>query len=162
MHQYAADPKVTRYTDWGPNTPAETAAFIASVTNPPPAVHPFAIVTRANQELIGGCEVRVVSERTGRGELGYVLRPPWWNQGYATETAGLLLRYAFEDLGLQRVEATCDPQNVGSARVLAKIGMQRIDLLRQHLLVRGVWRDSLVFAIDRADLERPEHTPPAP
>jgi ribosomal-protein-alanine N-acetyltransferase len=151
VHRYAADPAVTQYTDWGPNTPAETAAFIRSAVAPAPSSHPFAIVLPAEQILIGAAELRVVSEREQRGELGYVLARRWWGLGYATEAAGLLLEFGFGSLGLRRIEATCDPENVASVRVLTKIGLSRIGLLGEHLLVRGVWRDSLLFAMDAED-----------
>ncbi len=57
-----------------------------------------------------------------------------------------MLRFAREDLGLERVEATCRPGNVASQRVLRRIGMQQEGLLRSHVLIRGHREDSLLFA----------------
>ena len=54
--------------------------------------------------------------------------------GYATEAAGALLRFGFDQAGLHRITATCDPENVGSARILEKIGMRH---LRHHYLIHG-------------------------
>ncbi|MFI5956449.1 GNAT family N-acetyltransferase [Cryptosporangium sp. NPDC051539] len=142
VHRYAADPEVTRYTDWGPNTIADTAAFIESVVDPPPSVHPFAVVVRDRGDLIGAAELRVLSDH---GEIGYTLARRWWGQGYATEAATLLIGHAFGPLGLHRLEATCDPENLASARVLAKVGFRSVERLPDHLLVRGRWRDSLLF-----------------
>jgi len=48
--------------------------------------------------------------------------------------------------GLHRITATCDPENVGSARVLEKIGMVREGHLRDYFLIRGAWRDRLLYA----------------
>ena len=68
-------------------------------------------------------------------------------RGWATEAAGLLLRFGFNDLRLHRIAATCDPRNVASARVLEKIGMLYEGRLREALLIRDGWRDSSVYAI---------------
>ena len=46
-----------------------------------------------------------------------------WGQGYATEAARAILDFGFADLGLRRIYATCRPENVGSSRVVEKIGM---------------------------------------
>ncbi|WP_205751824.1 GNAT family N-acetyltransferase [Cryptosporangium phraense] len=145
VHRYASDPEVTRYTDWGPNTPEETAEFVRSVVDPLPSIHPFAVVVRAEDELIGAAEVRVLADR---GELGYTLARPWWGRGYATEATTLLVDHAFGTLGLHRIDATCDPDNLASARVLTKAGFRPVGRLPDHLLVRGRWRDSLLFRLE--------------
>jgi len=66
--------------------------------------------------VIGGADLRVVSTRDRRAELGYGLARSHWGQGYATEAAGLLLRFGFERLGLVRVEALCSVENDRSVR----------------------------------------------
>ncbi|GAA0283958.1 GNAT family N-acetyltransferase [Cryptosporangium japonicum] len=146
VHRYASDPEVTRFTDWGPNTPADTAEFIRAVVDPPASVHPFAVELRESGEVIGGVELRVLGDV---GVFGYTLARAYWGRGHATEAARLLVEYGFGSLGLARIEATCSPQNLASARVLTKAGLQQVDHLVDHVLVRGVWRDSLLFAIVR-------------
>jgi len=150
IHAYAADPEVTRFMDWGPNTPQETVAFLAAVLTEPAAVprcaYSLAIVVRATDELIGSVRLGETSRPHRRGELGYVLARPHWGMGYATEAAAAVLRFGFGDLGLHRICATCDPDNVASARVLTKVGMRLEGHLHEHLLIRGEWRDRLTFA----------------
>lgn len=53
---------------------------------------------------------------------------------------------ALGTLGVHRLWATCRPENVGSVRVLEKLGLRREGLLRQSRRVRGEWVDSLLFA----------------
>jgi L-amino acid N-acyltransferase YncA len=55
-------------------------------------------------------------------------------------------QFGFTDLRLHRIWATCRPDNQGSARVLEKIGMELEGQLRDHILIRGQWRDSLLYA----------------
>jgi RimJ/RimL family protein N-acetyltransferase len=62
-----------------------------------------------------------------------------------------MLRFGFDELGLHKISATCDPDNRGSARVLEKIGMRREGVLRDHFLIRGQWRDRLLWAVVRTD-----------
>jgi len=74
-----------------------------------------------------------------------------WGLGYATEAAAALLRYGFDQLGLHKISASCDPENIGSVRVLTKIGMRQEGHLRDQHRVRGQWRDRLLFAALAAD-----------
>jgi RimJ/RimL family protein N-acetyltransferase len=69
-----------------------------------------------------------------------------WGCGYATEAAASLLRFGQETLRLRDITATCKPENTASARVLEKIGMVQVGLLRADKLIRGQWRDSLVYS----------------
>jgi ribosomal-protein-alanine N-acetyltransferase len=69
--------------------------------------------------------------------MGYVLVRARWGQGYATEAAMANLRFGFDELGLHKIMATCDTENIASARVLGKIGMRVEDNLYQHVLIRG-------------------------
>jgi ribosomal-protein-alanine N-acetyltransferase len=73
---------------------------------------------------VGACSVTVTSHEHRREVMGNVLARAHWGRGDATEAAAEVLRFAHEDLGLERVEATCRSGNVASQRVLAKIGMQ--------------------------------------
>ncbi|MFF4050393.1 GNAT family N-acetyltransferase [Streptomyces chartreusis] len=50
-------------------------------------------------------------------------------------------------MGLHRIFATCDPRNLGSARVLTKLGMTYEGRLRHTAWIRDGWRDSLTFSI---------------
>ena len=56
-------------------------------------------------------------------EFGCFLLKPYWGKGLATELGNVFIRYAFEKLGLERVYATIDPENVASIRVCEKLGM---------------------------------------
>jgi RimJ/RimL family protein N-acetyltransferase len=81
-----------------------------------------------------------------RGHVGWVVRRDAWGHGYASEAAVALIRFAVDELGLHRIEATCHPDNAASARVMEKAGMTYEGRKRDHLLDRGAWRDSLSYA----------------
>ena len=87
---YASDPEVTRHLEWDAYDDPKTAmAFIRS-THAGTAWIARAIVLRTDERVIGGADLRVVSTRDRRAELGYGLARSHWGQGYATEAAGLL------------------------------------------------------------------------
>src|SRR5262245_15644715 len=150
-HVYGADLEVVRYMEWGPNDEATTRAFIERVIafqhTEPRRDFELAITLRPNGELIGGCGFHISDPQNRTGWLGYILAREHWGQGYATETARALLRFGFEQFGLHRIWATCDPRNTASAHVLEKIGMRREGHLRENKLQRGSWRDSYLYAI---------------
>jgi [ribosomal protein S5]-alanine N-acetyltransferase len=150
VHAFTSDAEVTRFTDWGPNEPQDTHDFIASAVaqthDVPRREFNLAAVHGESGRLIGSVAIGVTNEEHRRGELGYVFHPDFWSQGFAAEAARLLLNFGFRHLQLRRITATCHPENTASARVLEKIGMQHEGTLRSHLLVRGTWRDSLLYA----------------
>ncbi|MFC4064807.1 GNAT family N-acetyltransferase [Actinoplanes subglobosus] len=147
VHAYAGDPEVVRYMEWGPNTLAETEAFVAEAVRPAPGVHLFAIDLAGT--VIGAVQLRVTSEAHARAEMGYTLARSAWGEGYATEAATAVVTYGFDRLSMHRVAATCDPANVASRRVLEKAGLTYEGHLRGYLLIRGARRDRLLFAKTR-------------
>lgn len=151
VHDYAGRPETCRFLQWGPNTPEGTRMFVREAVK---AMErdwgrhfALAIVERSGGRLIGACTLRVESERHRRGVIGYVLHPRWWRQGYGTEAARLLCGFGFEILRLHRIEATCDPRNWASAKVLQKCGMRWEGRLREHMRARRGWRDSDVYGV---------------
>ena len=151
VHAYASDPEVTRYVAWGPNDEEVTRAFLdfahQTAREDPRGTYPLAVVLRETAELLGGAELRILGPDRRRAAIGYVLNRRAWGQGIATEAARLLIRFGFEELHLHRIEATCDPHNLGSRRVLEKAGLQLEGRIRHDLWTRGGWRDSLLFSI---------------
>jgi ribosomal-protein-alanine N-acetyltransferase len=147
LHPIASDPVVTRYTDWGPNSDDDTAAFLGEATAEGAAPSPWTwAVTLADGTGIGSASLDVVSATHRRARVGYLVGPAHQGAGYGTEVATWLVARAFEEHGIRRVEATCHPDNTASARVLAKAGLLLEGRMRGHLLARGVWRDSLLWA----------------
>ena len=87
------------------------------------------------------------SEQHGTGEVGFIVHPDHQGHGYATEGGEVLLRLAFDELGLHRVIGRTEARNAGSARVLEKLGMRREAHLVENEWVRGEWQSEFVYAI---------------
>ena len=83
--------------------------------------------------------------------LGYCFSDAAWGRGYATEAARALLRWAFDTLDLNRVQAETDTRNAASARVLEKLGFLREGTLREDCVVNGEVSDSWVYGLLRRE-----------
>jgi ribosomal-protein-alanine N-acetyltransferase len=154
VHRYASDPEVTRYMTWEPNQLDQTQEYIRQqieLRARDPRYNFELAVCLKSGELIGAVGVRIRSATHREADFGYVLARSHWNQGYMTEAARRLLIFGFQELGLHRIYATAAEMNLASRRVLEKIGMQREGLLREHLLVQGNWRTSVLYAALESD-----------
>ncbi len=150
VHRFASDPEVCRFTGWGPNTLEDTRSFVAEAVQRRSDRYDLAVLR--DDEVIGSASVWTTSPEHRAGELGYTIRRDCWGDGHASEVARLLVELGFDQLGLERLAATCDPENVASVRVLEKAGLRREGLLRGLYVVRGRRRDRLVFGCLRTDL----------
>ncbi len=101
-------------------------------------------------ELVGGIGLRVQREFE-RAELGYWIGKPFWGRGYATEAAGAIIRYGFEELNLHRIYAGYFSRNEKSARVMIKNGMKYEGTLRQHVKKWDEFVDVVYYGILRQD-----------
>lgn len=86
-----------------------------------------------------------------QAELGYWIGKPYWSEGYCTEAARVLLRYAFTDLALVRVHATHLTRNPASGRVMQKIGMRHEGCRRHHVKKWDQLEDVELYGILRQD-----------
>jgi len=81
------------------------------------------------------------------GELGFVVLPRHQRNGYATEAARALLRWAFEDVGFHRVFGRAEPRNAASCRVMEKLGMRQEAHFIENEWINGEWQSDAVYAI---------------
>jgi ribosomal-protein-alanine N-acetyltransferase len=102
-------------------------------------------------EFLGWCSLTRWNPDHRSASLGYCLPQAAWGHGYATEAAGALLEWAFDALGLNRVQAETDTRNGASARVLEKLGFVHEGTLREDCIVNGEVSDSWVFGLIRRE-----------
>jgi RimJ/RimL family protein N-acetyltransferase len=115
----------------------------------------FTIIGEDDGMVLGQAALMKYSRQHRTAEIGYVLFLPVLQRTRGgTEALYLLLRHCFETLDLRRLEWRCDSQNGKSERAALRLGFRREGLLRQHLLVKGRSRDTIVFSL--VDSEWPE------
>jgi RimJ/RimL family protein N-acetyltransferase len=138
VHAYGSDPEVTRYTSWGPNTWDDTCEFIRGVLSEYRNLHSLpvtlAIVKKETDTVLGG--VSLFREdplmEVHAAEVGYVLHRDEWGRGYATEAAREMIRFGFRELGLRRVYARHQVENLASGRVMQKLGMLHVGVVTEE------------------------------
>jgi len=155
VQEYASDAGVVKHLEWGPNTGGQTREFVSMVMRSsaenPRSSFELALELRDSGMVIGASRIGINNAKYCSGDIGYVLNQAFWGQGYATESVQALLKYGFETLKLHRIIATTHPDNRASGRVLEKCGFRYEGRRREDKLVRGEWRDSLVFSILEQD-----------
>jgi RimJ/RimL family protein N-acetyltransferase len=145
-----SDPLFLRFSDWAPRTEAAARAFLAEHERARRAGTriEFALVEPQDDvALLGGASLNSVVRDQGRAAVGYWLVPDARGRGIATHAVRLIARWAFEELGLARLELTCGPDNAGSQRVAERCGFEREGVLRSHIPFKGARRDSVLFSL---------------
>ena len=112
----------------------------------------FGIVHKGPDQLIGAMGLSIRQDHA-RAKLGYWVGKPYWNQGYCTEAASAIVRYGFDELGLNRIQALHFSTNPASGRVMQKIGMSYEGCFREYVRKGGVFYDLEAYAILRQDVE---------
>ena len=158
---YASDPQVPLYMPWAPHQSiAETYEYLAHVIDRYQQgwPGPWGIVHKGDAKLIGTCAYGSWEREHRRAEIGYVLHRGYWGQGYMTEVVRAIVDFGFKRMGLNRIEARCEAPNVGSARVMEKIGMSYEGLLREQMYEKNRFRDMKIYSILRREwLSRSEN-----
>src|SRR5579884_2342089 len=108
MFAYASDPEIARLGMWPPagslkESRAELQEIIAGYQEP--VQWAWAIERKDEQDVIGRCDLLKYRREHRNAEIGYALARHAWGQGFATEAIQALVRFAFDRLGLHRLEA---------------------------------------------------------
>ena len=106
----------------------------------------FAVTIQEGEELVGAVGLSIVHEHK-RGELGYWMGVPYWNQGFCTEAARAVVAYGFEELKLNKICANHFVTNPASGRVMIRIGMTHEGVFRSHLEKWGEYIDMVCYGI---------------
>lgn len=151
FHAIESLPEVARYQSFDPRTAEESRAYVRdasqSAGDDPRLTYDLAIVLAADDRLIGRCGLHISDPEIREGVLWYTLHPDAWGHGYTTEAARAMVTFGFRELGLHRIWADSDPRNIGSWRVLEKLGLRREGHLRENAWIKGEWVDSFIYAI---------------
>ncbi len=115
----------------------------------------YLIFRTTDDALLGGLTLGNLRRGVAQcGTLGYWMGEKYAGKGFMTKAARALLRHAFLEMGLHRVEAACAPDNERSRRLLERLGFQREGFARAYLLIDGAWQDHFLFAMLEGDFLR--------
>lgn len=111
----------------------------------------WGICTKGSQKLIGTCSLSDISASQGRAHLEIAISSEHWGHGYGREAMGVLIKHAFGDMGLRRLEADVNPHNARYLKSLETLGFKREGYLRQRWQVAGELQDSVVLGLLKSD-----------
>lgn len=149
-----SDPRVMRYWSCAPWTKREQAVErIAQLVRDraKSEFYTLAATIAGEDALIGTASLFAINRTHRRGEIGYALRSDVWGRGYATEMLHATIAFAFDAIGLERLEADIDPRNEASCRLVERVGFLREGLLRQRWRVAGEVTDSAMYGLLRGE-----------
>jgi aminoglycoside 6'-N-acetyltransferase len=157
--RYRSDPEVAKYQSWdAPYGASAAAKFIQEMQQRHPGTkgewYQIAVVLKDSGEMIGDCAFHILPQDGLQAEIGVTLSRRYQGKGYATEALTRLLDYLFMELELHRVQATCDTENLASAKLLERIGMRREGHLRENIWFKGAWGSEYTYALLKREWEQ--------
>ncbi len=154
IYEYSCDPQVARHVLWDAHQNIhQTRAYIRYVLRQYRSGTPssFCIVLKETGKVIGTIGFMWVSNENRSAEVGYSLSRSYWNQGYMTEALGEVIRFGFNTLNLNRIEAQYECDNPASGRVMEHVGMRREGTLKERLYNKSRFVDVELYAILREE-----------
>ena len=149
-----SDPRVMRY--WSsPPLPdvAAAGALLAEIhaSFATRSLYQWGIERNGESGVIGTCTLFRLDAVHGRAEIGYALASAEWGRRLASDALDVLIRFAFETLGLHRLEGDVDPRNERSIALLLKKGFRREGVLRERYRVNGEIHDTVMLGLLRRE-----------
>jgi len=158
--EYNSHPEVHRYGVYTPQPPYTrkfVEELVAMFSNPPDSqgiLQFFAVVLEG--KVIGniGLNQHFEDRQNDRVEIVYSLSYQHWNKGLTTEAARAVMNWVFGTHNIHRLYAWSDPRNIGSWRVMEKLGMKYEGQLRSHTKWDNIFRDRIYYGILRSEWEQ--------
>ncbi|MGC0421546.1 GNAT family N-acetyltransferase [Embleya sp. AB8] len=155
------DEEATRHLSFEPRTREQVEAIversIASARVDPRIEYATAVAL--DGDLIGFARLALDPHSPRGATIGFALRADTWGHGYGVETVHLLAALAFRRLDLHRIWGARAPLNEVSGRTMERAGFTREGTIREHVHVRGAWRDSIVYGLLDHEWKRPTGFP---
>lgn len=89
---------------------------------------------------------RIIKEHY-RAEIGYMLLPQYWKQGFTKEAILKVIDYGFQEMKLHSIEAHINPKNIGSATVLEKTGFVLEAYFKEDFFFDGAFEDTAIYSL---------------
>ncbi len=154
LHQWFNDPDVTEFLSLRyPVSHHVEKAFLDRASNVGYYNANFAIVTRSEGNMIGGCGFEKVSPEDRHAELGIAIGDrAYWDGGYGTDAMRALCRFGFDIMNLHRIQLDVYAGNLRAQHVYEKVGFRVEVRKRQAIYKFGAYQDVLVMGLLEGEL----------
>ncbi|MBQ0125668.1 MAG: GNAT family N-acetyltransferase [Clostridiales bacterium] len=156
MFDYAKRPETSEYLLWSPHESVRFSRGYLRFLQGQYARRNFydwALVLRRGGKMIGTCGFSHFDAENNAAELGYVINPDFWGMGYAAEAISRVMRFAFENMGLNRVFVRILEGNTQSMRVAEKCHMRKEAVHKNAITVKGKYKTYIEYAILKSEFE---------
>jgi RimJ/RimL family protein N-acetyltransferase len=150
MASLAGDEEVVRWTEVPPGYTEEDArAWLARMEDERKRGRWvfLAVASADGGEPLGACDLRVLDQDRGVGEIGFWLAAHARGHGIMSRAVRLIARWAFHELGVARVQLLAHPDNEPSIRVAERAGFVREGLLRAYRVAGDAREDRVMFSL---------------
>lgn len=146
LYEYLSDSEVVKYEPYKPMSMQEVEGNLEWRISTDEMI---AVELKSNGKMIGN--VYLGKRDFDSLEIGYVFNHNYWGKGYAKESCTTLIAQVFSD-GIHRIFAECDPENIGSWKLLESMGFEREAHLKQNVYFwkddenKPIWKDTYIYA----------------
>lgn len=110
--------------------------------------YPFLITLNESDKIIGALNINNVARGAAQfASLGYWISEDQQGCGYMTEAGRLLIKHAFTEQKLHRLQAGVLPENVRSRSLLTKLGFKEEGFAARYIQIDGLWRDHVLYGL---------------
>lgn len=151
LYEYLSRPEVVKFEPYPPLTYRKAVEEARRRKDD----HRFYAVSLKSGKVIGTLYLSRGEFNTW--ELGYVFHNDYWGNGYAYESAGALINYAFQNFGTRRMVAVCNPLNRRSWKLLERLGFRREGTLIQNVYFakdetgNPIWQDTFEYGLLKSE-----------
>jgi len=143
------DPSVRPYA--GDEIPYSRDRYVEERLAPVEAGDALNLLVGGGDDRAGAVSLGPIDDRRGWANLGYWIHPDHQGNGYATEAARLVVTHGFDALGLHRLSATIEADNVASRRVVARLGFTHEGTKRDDAFADGEYVDREIYGVLAAE-----------
>lgn len=155
---WASDSEVTKFLTWPTHSSADVSKYVTddwvnSYSNE--KYYQWAIVLKENGDMpIGSISAVDMKEDISMVQIGYCIGRNWWNKGITSEAMQEVMKFFFEEIGVNRVEARHDPKNPNSGKVMEKCGMKYEGTMRSADKNNQGICDAVYYALLKSEWEK--------
>lgn len=156
IFNYLSDKEVMKYYGLEPfqsvNDALDEISWYQSIRENSTGIR-WGITLKGKDEVIGSCGYLNIIPQHYRSDIGFELSKDYWGQGIAQESIEAIIKYGFEQLNLQRIQALIEPPNEASQKLVERQGFIKEGLLRNYEFTSGKFDNLYMYSLLKEDFD---------
>lgn len=105
----------------------------------------YYFIATLGKQRVGFLDIYKIMQKDKRASIGYGIKKEFWKKGCGTKICRLGMNFAKKELKIHSLEATAEPDNIGSTKVLENNGFVRVGVMKDYYLDRGKYTDRVLY-----------------